>query len=39
MRGADLGGLTLGDAGRFKGATVSRAQAAELLAQLGLVVR
>jgi fluoroquinolone resistance protein len=39
LRGADLGGLTLSDAGRFKGATVSRAQAAELLAQLGLQVR
>ncbi len=38
LRGADLGGLRLEDAGRFKGATVSRRQAADLLAQLGLLV-
>ena len=39
LTGADLGGLTLVDAGRFKGATVPRAQAADLLAQRGLQVR
>ena len=38
LRGADLGGLRLTDAARFKGATVSRRQAADLLAQLGLLV-
>ena len=38
LRGADLGGLRLTDAGQFKGATVSRRQAADLLAQLGLKV-
>ena len=36
--GADLGGLKIADAGRFRGAVVSRKQAAELVAQLGLVV-
>lgn len=38
LRGADIGGLELVDATKFKGAIVSRAQAAELLAQLGLRV-
>lgn len=39
LRGADLGGLRLIDAGLFRGATISRAQAAMLLAELGLNVR
>ena len=38
LRGADLGGLRLNDARRFKGATISRAQAGALLAELGLKV-
>ncbi len=36
LRGADLGGLRLVDAGLFRGATISREQAAQLLAELGL---
>ncbi|HEX7819735.1 MAG TPA: pentapeptide repeat-containing protein [Sphingobium sp.] len=39
LRGADLGGLRLVDAGRFRGATISREQAGQLLAELGLNVR
>ena len=39
LRGADLGGLRLNDARKFKGATISRGQAGELLAELGLKVR
>lgn len=39
LRGADLGGLRLQDARRFKGATISKAQASQLLAELGLQVR
>lgn len=39
LRGADLGGLRLIDAGLFRGATVSREQAGQLLAELGLNVR
>ena len=38
LRGADLVGLRLNDARRFKGATISRAQAGALLAELGLKV-
>ncbi|WP_332118137.1 pentapeptide repeat-containing protein [Azorhizobium caulinodans] len=38
LRGTDLGGLKLADAGRFRGATISKAQAADLLAGLGLRV-
>jgi uncharacterized protein YjbI with pentapeptide repeats len=36
LRGADLGGLRLDDASLYRGATISRAQAAQLLAELGL---
>lgn len=36
LRGADLGGLRLVDANLFRGATISRDQAALLLAELGL---
>ncbi|MDE1915279.1 MAG: pentapeptide repeat-containing protein [Sphingomonadales bacterium] len=36
LRGADLGGLKLVDAALFRGATISREQAAQLLAELGL---
>lgn len=36
LRGADLGGLCLVDAALFRGATISREQAAQLLAELGL---
>lgn len=39
LRGADLGGIGLGDAARFRGATISREQAAQLLAEVGLNVR
>lgn len=39
LRGADLGGLRLVDAGLFRGATISREQAGQLLAELGLNVR
>ena len=39
LRGADLGGLRLVDASLFRGATVSREQAGQLLAGLGLNVR
>ncbi|MCW1430547.1 pentapeptide repeat-containing protein [Novosphingobium sp. JCM 18896] len=39
LRGADLGGLQLFDATMFRGATISRDQAAQLLGQLGLNVR
>ncbi len=39
LRGADLGGIKLGDARRFKGALISRRQAADLLGQLGLFVQ
>jgi len=38
LRGADLGGLRLNDASRFRGATISRAQASQLLGELGLKV-
>lgn len=38
LRGADLGGLKLGDAARFRGAIISRAQAALLLSDIGLKV-
>lgn len=38
LRGADLGGVKLTDARRFKGAVISRRQAADLLGQLGLRV-
>ena len=38
LRGADLGGVKLGDAKRFKGAVISKRQASDLLAQLGLQV-
>ena len=36
LRGADLGGVKLTDAKRFKGAVISKRQAADLLSQLGL---
>ena len=39
LRGADLGGLRLFDASIFRGATISREQAALLLSELGLNVR
>lgn len=39
LRGTDIGGVRLEDARRFKGATISRSQAAELLSELGLHVR
>ena len=38
LRGADLGTLRLGDASRFKGALISKRQAADLLRELGLKV-
>ena len=38
LRGADLGGVQLSDARRFKGAVISKSQAASLLGQLGLRV-
>ncbi|WP_336973071.1 pentapeptide repeat-containing protein [Sphingobium aromaticiconvertens] len=38
LRGADLGGLRLIDARLFRGATISRAQAGQLLGELGLKV-
>lgn len=38
LRGADLGGLRLLDAKAFRGATISRSQAGQLLAELGLRV-
>lgn len=39
LRGADLGGLRLVDAGPFRVATISREQAGQLLGELGLNVR
>lgn len=36
LRGTDLGGLRLVDAALFRGATISREQAAQLIAELGL---
>jgi fluoroquinolone resistance protein len=39
LRGADLGGLRLVDANLFRGATISREQAGQLLGELGLTVR
>jgi uncharacterized protein YjbI with pentapeptide repeats len=39
LRGADLGGLRLIDAAVFRGATISRHQAGELLGELGLIVK
>jgi len=39
LRGADLGGLRLIDANLFRGATISREQAGQLLSELGLNVR
>lgn len=39
LRGADLGGIRLLNARQFKGATISRAQAGQLLEELGLKVR
>ena len=38
LRNADLGGVKLTDAGLFKGAVISKRQAAHLLGQLGLTV-
>lgn len=38
LRGADLGALRLQDASRFKGAVISKRQAADLLRELGLKV-
>lgn len=39
LRGADIGGLRLVNAGLFRGATISREQAGQLLGELGLNVR
>ena len=39
LRGVDLGGVKLTDAKRFKGAVISKRQAADLLSQLGLQVQ
>ena len=39
LRGADLGGLRLADAGLFRGATISREQATQILSELGINVR
>ena len=39
LRGADLGGVKLTDAKRFKGALISKRQAADLLSQLGLQIQ
>jgi uncharacterized protein YjbI with pentapeptide repeats len=39
LRGADLGGVRLVDASLFRGATISREQAGQLLGELGLNVR
>lgn len=39
LRGADLGGIRLLNAKQFRGATISRDQAGQLLAELGLKVR
>ena len=39
LRGADLGGIRLIDASAFRGAIISRGQAGQLLAELGLTVR
>jgi uncharacterized protein YjbI with pentapeptide repeats len=39
LRGADLGGLRLSEAALFRGATISREQAGQLLGELGLNVR
>ena len=39
LRGADLGGIRLLNAKQFKGATISRDQAGQILAELGLKVR
>jgi uncharacterized protein YjbI with pentapeptide repeats len=36
LRGADLGGLRLTDVALFRGATISREQAGQLIAELGL---
>jgi fluoroquinolone resistance protein len=38
LRSSDLGGLQMSDARRFKGAIISKSQAADLLGQLGLKV-
>ena len=38
LRGADLGALRIADASKFKGAIISKQQAAALLAGLGLKV-
>ena len=38
LRGAELGGLRLDDARLFRGATISRAQAGQLLAEMGLKI-
>jgi fluoroquinolone resistance protein len=38
LRSSDLGGLQMSDARRFKGAIISKGQAADLLGQLGLKV-
>jgi len=38
LRNSDLGGLQMSDARRFKGAIISKRQAADLLGQLGLKV-
>jgi fluoroquinolone resistance protein len=39
LRSTDLGGIKLSDAGLFRGATISRDQAGQLLGELGLNVR
>ena len=38
LRGADIGGVKITDAKRYKGAIISKQQAAHLLGQLGLQV-
>ena len=39
LRGADVGGIKLVDARKFKGAIISRQQAGQLLSELGILVR
>lgn len=38
LRGADIGGVRLQDASRFRGAIISRDQAAQFLSELGLMI-
>lgn len=39
LRGTDLGCVGLGDASQFRGPTISRDQASQLLSEVGLKVR